>query len=74
MLRDGIEDYEYLVILRELLEEQRGRLSAEEQRRVESLLQVPDEITSDMTTFTTDPEPIERRRSEIARAIERLAR
>lgn len=61
MLRDGIEDYEYLAMLRALQPDH-------------ELLSVPPEITSDMTTFTTDPRVIEARRERIARAIEQLVR
>jgi hypothetical protein len=74
MLRDGIEDYEYLVILRDLLEARRDTLSDSDAARYQALLEVPPDITLNMTTFTTDPEPIERRRREIARAIEQLSR
>ncbi len=72
MLRDGIEDYEYLAMLRrslrsgtELVEAERGRL--------EALLSVPPEIRVSLTRFTKDPAPIEVRRREVAAAVERLA-
>jgi len=74
MLRDGIEDYEYLVILRRLLKRRGAKLPPEQRKRFEALLDVPAEITSDMTTFTTDPAPIEKRRDAIARAIEVLSK
>ncbi|MBE3123685.1 MAG: DUF4091 domain-containing protein, partial [Planctomycetes bacterium] len=74
MLRDGVEDYEYFVILRRLLKEKGAKLAADERARVEALLTVPEEITKDMTTFTKDPAPIERRRDDVARAIETLMR
>ena len=68
MLRDGIEDYEYLVLLqRELMS--RPDLSEQQRSECEQLLQVPASITSDLTTFTTDPAPIEARRRAIAQAI-----
>ena len=73
MLREGIEDYEYLYLLRDLLEQRRGRLTAPEAERIESLLEVPAAITTNMTTFTTDPAPIYARRAEIAAAIEALS-
>jgi hypothetical protein len=73
MLRDGIEDYEYFVILKKLLEAKKGRLSRNQQKEYAGLLEVPEEITIDMTTFTNDPAPIEKRRDQIARAIERLS-
>ena len=74
MLRDGIEDYEYLCILRGLLEQKGGKLTAEQRAASAALLEVPKEITKDMTTFTTDPGPIEARRDAVAKAIEQLSR
>jgi len=72
MLREGIEDYEMLYMLRELLERRRADLSPQQIAQYESLLAVPESITRDMTTFTTDPAPIYTRRAAIARAIEEL--
>ncbi|MCL4215802.1 MAG: DUF4091 domain-containing protein, partial [Candidatus Hydrogenedentes bacterium] len=72
MLRDGIEDYEYLTILAELLEARRRSLNNSEIMAYESLLSVPEAITKDMTTFTTDPEIIEKQRELVAKAIEAL--
>ncbi len=74
MLRDGIEDYEYLAILSRLIEAKRSKLSASQRASYAALLEVPDEITKDMTTFTTDPAPIERHRDRVARAIAELGR
>lgn len=67
MLRDGIEDYEYMVILKNRLA-QTTNPPAEFSR----LLEVPKEITTSMTEFTKDPAPIEKHRDEAARAIEQL--
>jgi hypothetical protein len=72
MLRDGIEDYEYLVILKKLFEAKKDKLTRSEQEEYASLLDVPGDITSDMTTFTKDPAPIEKRRDQVARAIATL--
>ena len=72
MLREGIEDYECLYMLRELLAKNRKNLPAAEVARIESLLAVPDEISKTLTEFTTDPSPIYSRRAEVARAIEGL--
>ncbi|MDZ7616526.1 MAG: hypothetical protein U1E05_05935, partial [Patescibacteria group bacterium] len=66
--------YEMLHLLRTLIGQRGTGLSAEQRARCEALLDVPPEITMDMTTFTTDPEPIHARRAEIAEAIERLLR
>jgi len=74
MLRDGIEDYEYLVILRRLLAERGAKLSAEQRAAMTALLEVPPAITKDMTTFTKDPALIEWRREAVARAIEALGK
>jgi hypothetical protein len=71
-LRDGLEDYEYLVILRQKLNQRRNNLSPESLREYEQLLLVPDSITRSMTDFTRDGRAIEIRRDLIARAIERL--
>jgi len=74
MLREGIEDYEYLYRLRELLDGRRDRLPPERIAEIETLMQVPESITADMTTFTTDPAPIYARRRQIAEAIEELSK
>ncbi len=74
MLRDGIEDYEYMVILKELIEANKNKLNAGRLRKYNSLLDVPEDITSDMTTFTKDPAPIEAQRDRVARAISELSR
>jgi len=74
MLREGVEDYEFLWLLRDLMAKKRSSLTAERLKQYESLLEVPAAITKDMTTFTTDPAPIYARRAAIAEAIERLSR
>ncbi len=74
MLRDGVEDYEYLAILRGLLAKHGKALPEAERKRLEALLVVPPEITADMTKFTKDPAPIEARRHAIGQAIETLMR
>lgn len=74
MLRDGLEDYEYFVILRRLVGEKAGVLEAEKKAAYEALLQVPASVTTDMTTFTTDPAPLEAHRAAVAKAIEELSR
>ena len=71
-LRDGLEDYEYLTILRQKLSQRRDTLSVEAIREYEKLLAVPETITRSMTEFTPDGGPIETRRHQIARAIEAL--
>jgi len=74
MLRDGIEDYEYMVILRKLLKAKEEKLNARQLKKYTALLEVPESITKDMTHFTKDPAPIEAYRDRLARAIARLNR
>ena len=69
MLRDGIEDYEYLSILKTLIDKHAAQLTAQQRRRYAALLEVPANISSDMTHFTQDPAPIEAQRHRVAQAI-----
>ena len=71
MLRDGIEDYEYFAMLKRLLAERRN-LPPALRAKAAALLEVPQSIYSSMTEFTTDPEPMERHRAKLARAIEMI--
>lgn len=72
MLREGIEDYEFLYLLRSLVERKRDELAPERLKGYEKLLTVPPGITSSMTEFTTDATPIYDRRAAVAEAIEEL--
>jgi hypothetical protein len=74
MLRDGIEDYEYLSILSRLLKSKKGKLTAQQREECTALLDVPNSITQNRKTFTKDPAPIEAHRDKVARAIARLAK
>lgn len=69
MLRDGIEDYEYLAILRRLVEAFQKTHSESEARPYRDLLKMPDDISVSLTEFAWDPAPIEARREAVARAI-----
>ncbi len=71
-LRDGIEDYEYLCILRRRLAERRAGLSTATYQRLARLLEVPEDITRSLTEFAADGVPIEKHRHQVARAIEEL--
>jgi hypothetical protein len=72
MLRDGIEDYEYLAMLKRLIQNRKDSLTADQVRQYSALLDVPDTVTKDMTHFTENPSVIEKQRHLIARAIESL--
>ncbi len=69
MLRDGLEDYEYLALLRARLAQAGATLTAERRAELEALLNVPPAITTDLQTFTKDPAPIEAHRARLARAL-----
>jgi hypothetical protein len=74
MLREGIEDYEYLWLLRDLVEKAKKRGDKSETlTRAESLLTIPDSITRDQTHFTHDPLDLYRYRENVAKAIEGLS-
>ena len=73
-LRDGIEDYEYLSILRRLLEAHQNPIPAALESEARRLLTVPASITTSLTEFTPDGEPIEQHRDAVARMIEQLTR
>ncbi len=74
MLRDGVEDYEYFVILKRLLAEKGAGLDAAARERAAALLIVPQAVSVSLTEFTTDPAAMEAHREKIARAIELLQR
>ena len=78
MLREGIEDYEYLWILREKVNQlESKKLDPETKDLVEQargLLKVPTDITTNLTDFSRDPKPIYEHRRKIAEAIERISR
>ena len=73
-LRDGIEDYEYLAILKRLLAAKGAALSAADRKAMTDLLIVPPEISSSLTTWTKNDTAILARRDALALAIERLSR
>ncbi|MCL5283818.1 MAG: DUF4091 domain-containing protein [Armatimonadetes bacterium] len=78
-LRDGMEDYEYLWMLKRrvdqlsALNKKSGQLNSD-LVRAKRLLVVPPDISVDTTHFTSSPRPIMRRREQIAQMIERLDR
>lgn len=72
-LRDGMEDYEYFWLLNREIERVAGVKG--ENRLVQearALLQVPADISQDLTHFTTDPRLMLQHRERVARMIERL--
>jgi hypothetical protein len=73
LLAEGVQDWEYFHMLDGLVKqaEARGDRSAAV-RLAKRLLVVPDAICRDMTHYTTDPQPLYRRREALAQAIETL--
>ena len=74
LLRDGVEDYEYFVMLKKLLAEKKSKLAPRDAQNLEDLLVVPESVSKNMTNFTTDPAPMESHREKLAHAIERLSK
>ncbi len=72
MLRDGIEDYEYFVVLQRLLEGVDGALPGAKRAESTGLLTIPGDVSTSLKSFTRDPAPLEAHRERLARAIERL--
>ena len=77
-MTDGLEDYEYLWVLRDLADKlerssladtQQGAVALQKARRC---LEVPPSTVETLTWFTQDPAEVERVRSNIAEAIEAL--
>jgi len=72
ILREGIEDYEYFWLLRELTK--KARKKGVDVSKEEKLLTIPEDIIKDRTNFTKDPKPLYEWRLRLAKAIERLWR
>ncbi len=71
-LRDGVEDYEYLAILRAEVERTRGSADDALLTAARELLVVPEGISKDTTHFVRDVRPIVARRHAIAEMIQKL--
>jgi len=79
MIRDGIEDYEYMALLERAVKKARAlpkarRPSPETLTEAVRLTRVPDAISRSLTDYTDDPTVIRSRRRRIADMIERLQR
>lgn len=68
-LRDGIEDYEYLVMLESLVAKHKAKAASNGSKK---LLEVPESILTDIKTFNKDPRAILQQREKLAKAIEKL--
>lgn len=74
-LRDGMEDYDYLVMLREgveALKEQGSGAHAGLIEEASALLAIPPEVITTLTEYTKDPAVLYIHRAKVARMIERI--
>lgn len=79
VIRDGIEDYEYLALLSKLVEQAEQRPTAKQpgpelMKKARELCEVPEIISRSMREYTQDPQHIFSRRREIGDIIEQLVR
>jgi hypothetical protein len=74
MLREGMEDYEYLWLLRSLVANPPDGAKAEDLTEAKALLDLPQEIVADQTHFARDPRPLYEHRRRVAEVIERLTK
>ena len=68
-LRDGLEDYEYLVMLKKLVAEQGDTVLA---KQAEKLLKVPANVAVAVDNYSANPEHLINYRNKIALMIEKL--
>jgi len=77
LFRDGMEDYEYLFILKSLLGYMYSKGIHLEQPELydtaKKLLVIPEEMIKSSTDFNKDGEALQRQRGEVARMIEKIA-
>jgi hypothetical protein len=73
-IREGMEDYEYFVLLKARLEaaEKAGKLKPGQGEKARALLAIDDGLVKDYTTWSSDPEAYLAARREMARMIEAL--
>ena len=67
MLREGLEDWEYLYLLREAINKKVPGAA-----QFAPLLKVPSNISEDMANFCREPKPIYAQRAKLAAALEKL--
>jgi hypothetical protein len=72
-LRDGMEDYEYFWLLEQAIKRVKAlQRETDLTRQARELLKVPEEISRDLTHFTSDPRLLLAHRAKMAEMIERL--
>lgn len=70
-IRDGVEDYEYLAILKHYRDAalKKGKLNADLRRRVEALLRIPDHIVKATNVWTRSVSELSDFRNDVAEHI-----
>ena len=68
-LRDGVEDYEYLVMLKKLVENSPENMLT---KRAAELLQIPPQVAQSVNRYSADPENLMKYRNNVALMIEKL--
>lgn len=72
---DGIEDYEYLWLLNDLVKKAEAKgVPASELADARRLLAIPESFCKSLTEYSTDPKDLTSLRDQVAREIERLSR
>jgi hypothetical protein len=72
-VRDGVEDYDYLRIFRDLQRELEKTENATLKKRVEEVANL-EGVVPDLVTFTREPQVLLQKRDAIARAIVEMRR
>lgn len=71
-LRDGIEDYDYLMVLKQMTDPSTASGKTAAAKKYRRLLDIPESIVSDQQTYCKDPKVLLEYRARLAEAIERL--
>jgi hypothetical protein len=69
IIRDGIEDYDYLTVLKDRFLKAQGRVGSEAAVRQASKALELQDLIPNLVNFTRDPQVLAAKRAEIARAI-----
>ncbi len=70
-LRDGVEDYEYLIMLRDLATKSK---SGSLKRAADKLLDIPTSLYKDEMTYSKDPQSIINYRTQVGNLIEKMSK
>ena len=68
MIGHGIQDYEYLWVLRDLIQK-----NPEKGEQYKALLEIPKDLAENDKNYSRNPQILQNRRNQVAQAIEKLA-